>query len=272
MSTVTDNALDSYIIRGGVEGRARLAVVARVLFPTTRSLLDRFEPLQGGVLIDAGCGGGDVTFELAARAGATGCAIGLDVDDVKLELARAAAAERGLANVEFRKVDVLDAWPVGGASLVYIRFVLMHLTDPGTMLARAREALRPGGVLVVEDVDYGGEFCDPPCAAFNRYSDLFVQAAQRRGADPFIGRKLTRMLQDAGFSHVDSALVQPYGRSGDVKQLQLLTFLAIRDALVESGMADAAEIAGIARELDAFAARADTTLGCPRIFQVWGCV
>lgn len=271
MSVATErSAPDSYIIRGGEEGRARLAVVARVLFPTTRSLLDRFEPLQGGVLIDAGCGGGDVTFELAARAGPTGRAIGLDVDDVKLGFARAEAAAQGIANVEFRKADVSNAWPAAGASLVYIRFVLMHLVDPGRMLARARQALRPGGVLVVEDVDYGGEFCDPPCPAFSRYSELFVQATQRRGADPFIGRKLSRLLQDAGFSHVDSTLVQPYGRSGDVKQVQFITFLAIRDALLESGLLGAEEIAEIARELHVFAARSETTLGCPRIFQAWG--
>ena len=47
------NPLDSYIIRGGEEDAARLALISRVLFPTTRSLLDRFEPLQGGLLAQA---------------------------------------------------------------------------------------------------------------------------------------------------------------------------------------------------------------------------
>jgi SAM-dependent methyltransferase len=269
-TTPRPSALDAYIIAGGEEGHARLGVLSRVLFPTTRSLLDRFEPLQGGWLIDAGCGGGHVTFELAARAGPTGRAIGLDADGVKLDLNRAAAADQGIHNVEFRETDVLGQWPVGDASLVYTRFVLMHLTEPERMLARAREALRPGGVLVVEDIDYGGEFCDPPCPAFDRYSELFVQAAQRRGADPFIGRKLVRLVRNAGFASVDSLLVQPYGSSGDVKHVQFLTFLAIRGALLESGMADAAEIAEIARELQVFAECTQTTLGWPRIFQVWG--
>lgn len=268
--TPLHHALDTYIIRGGEADRARLAVVSRVLFPTTRSLLDRFEPLQGGLLIDAGFGGGDVTFELAARAGPAGRAIGLDADEVKVELARQSAAAQGIDNVEFYPVDLLDAWPVGGASLVYIRFVLIYMTDPQRLLARARQALRPGGILVIEDIDYDGEFCDPPCSAFNRYSDLFVQAIERRGADPFIGRKLARLLRDAGFASVNSVLVQPYGCSGDVKQVQFLTFLGIRDALLQSGLADAEEIAAIARELQVFAQSPQTTLGWPRIFQVWG--
>jgi len=270
MNVATTHALDTYIIRGGEADRARLAIVSRVLFPTTRSLLDRFEPLQDGLLIDAGFGGGDVTFELAARAGPAGRAIGLDADTVKVELARQSAADQGIDNVEFHPVDLLDAWPAGDAALVYIRFVLIYMPDPQQLLARARQALRPGGVLVIEEIDYDGEFCDPPCPAFNRYSELFVQAIQRRGADPFIGRKLVRLLRDAGFASVDSALVQPYGSSGDVKQVQFLTFLGIRDALIQSGLADAAEIAAIARELQVFAQSPQTTVGWPRIFQVWG--
>jgi SAM-dependent methyltransferase len=235
-------------------------------------LLERFEPLQGGVLIDAGFGGGDVTFELAARAGSAGRAVGLDADAVKVELARQTAAAKGIDNVEFHRVDLLDPWPIGDAALVYIRFVLIYMPDPQLLLARARQALRPGGVLVIEEIDYAGEFCDPPSRAFERYSDLFVQAVQRRGADPFIGRKLARLLRDADFASVNSALVQPYGCSGDVKQVQFLTFLGIRDALLESGLADAEEIAAIARELQVFAQSPQTTLGWPRIFQVWGSV
>jgi hypothetical protein len=45
------------------------------------------------------------------------------------------------------------------------------------------EALSPGGTIVVEDVDFGGHFCDPPCPAFSRYSELYVEAARQRGAD-----------------------------------------------------------------------------------------
>jgi ubiquinone/menaquinone biosynthesis C-methylase UbiE len=264
------DVLASYIIRGGEEDCARLAVISRVLSPTTRALLDRVEPLHGGRLIDAGFGGGDVTFELANRAGPAGRVIGLDADAVKVDLARRAAADRGVGNVEFHQADLLEAWPVNGASLVYIRFVLLHLTDPQRMLARARQALRPGGVLVIEDIDHGGEFCDPPCPAFERYHELFVRTAQSRGADPFFGRKVARLLRDAGFASVDSALVQPYGCSGDVKRGHILLFLSIREALLQSGLADAAEIAEIVRELQAFTDSPQTTLGWPRIFQVWG--
>lgn len=262
--------LSTYIIKGGEQGRSRLAVISRVLAPTTQALFDRFEPLAGLSVIDAGCGGGDVAFLLAQRVGPNGHVVGFDLDETKLELARAEAARRGLANVEFRKASVLEPWPASGAALIYVRFVLTHLAKPQDMLAQAWQALAPGGVLVVEDIDYEGKFCEPPCPAFERHAELYVAAARQRGADPFIGRRLVRLLEKAGFSGVDGSLVQPFGRSGDVKQVASLTFAAISDGLVAQGIASAEEVASVASELATFAEQPDTTMSFPRIFQAWG--
>ncbi len=55
--------------------------------------------------VDVGCGSGDVTMEIAALVEPNGTVVGLDMDEVKIDLAREAAAERGL-NVEFRVVNV----------------------------------------------------------------------------------------------------------------------------------------------------------------------
>ena len=80
--------LANYIIKGGDQGRARLSVLSQVLAPITNALLDRFEPLAGAFAIDAGCGGGDVTFELAQRVGPRGRIVGFDLDEEKLAGAR----------------------------------------------------------------------------------------------------------------------------------------------------------------------------------------
>ncbi|WP_292650503.1 methyltransferase domain-containing protein [Mesorhizobium sp.] len=262
--------LRSYIIKGGEEGRSRLALISRVLAPATRALLDRFEPLNGMLALDAGCGGGDVSFELAARVGSNGRVVGFDLDEEKLAAAREEAANRGLANVAFHKASVLDPWPISGAALVYIRFVLTHLASPEEVLARARAALAPGGVLIVEDIDYAGQFCDPPCPAVDRYSELFVATLKARGGDPFIGRRLVRLLESAGFASVDSGLVQPFGRSRDIKQTTSLTMAAIAGAVAASGIATAEEVDHLTREIKSFADRSDTTISLPRIFQAWG--
>lgn len=262
--------LGSYIIKGGEEGRARLSVLARVMAPTTESLLNRFEPLGGLTAVDAGCGGGDVSFELADRVGPEGRVIGLDLDDTKLAAARGEAERRRADHISFHKGSVVEKWPAEEAGLVYVRFVLTHLPVPEALLYRAMEALSPGGMIVVEDIDFGGHFCDPHCDAFYRYAELYATAAKMRGADPFIGRRVARMLEIAGFTEVGSSLVQPHGRSGEVKQISSLTLAAVSDAIVGAELATAEEIASLKLELQAFAARPDTTLALPRIFQAWG--
>jgi ubiquinone/menaquinone biosynthesis C-methylase UbiE len=267
---VNVDELRSYIIKGGEEGRARLSVLARVMAPTTEKLFDRFGTLSGLSVIDAGCGGGDVSFELADRVGPEGRVIGFDLDETKLAAAREEAGRRNAGNVEFHRGSVVEKWPAEGADLVYVRFVLTHLPVPEALLFRAMEALPPGGTIVVEDIDFDGHFCDPHNDAFFRFTELYVAAANRRGADAFIGRRLARMLDTAGFTDVGSSLVQPFGRTGDVNEVTLMTLAAISDAVVASELATAQEMADLKAELQAFTARPDTTVSLPRIFQAWG--
>ena len=58
-------AIESYVIRGGLEGRERLRVLARVMWPTTESLFARVGIAGDARCLDLGCGGGDVSAALA---------------------------------------------------------------------------------------------------------------------------------------------------------------------------------------------------------------
>lgn len=84
-----------------------------------------------------------------------------------------------------------------------------------------------------------------------------------------IRRSLVRLLEAAGFANVHSSVSQPCGRNGDVKLVTLLTFMAIRDALMQLGLTSVREIGAIESELEAFLDRPDTTVGLPRIFHAW---
>jgi 2-polyprenyl-3-methyl-5-hydroxy-6-metoxy-1,4-benzoquinol methylase len=75
------------VIRGGVQGRERLRVLARVIWPTTSTLLSRVGIAPTARCLDLGCGGGDVTRALAGIA-SDGFVVGADLE-TKLELARA---------------------------------------------------------------------------------------------------------------------------------------------------------------------------------------
>ena len=86
-----------YVIRGGIHGRERLRVISRIMHPTSSSLLDRLELHEGLVCADFGCGGGDLTVELARRVGPTGKAFGFDIESNEARhRARRGRATRGI--------------------------------------------------------------------------------------------------------------------------------------------------------------------------------
>jgi SAM-dependent methyltransferase len=263
-------AIPTYVIRGGVEGRERLRVLARVMWPTTDALLSRVGIEPDGRCLDIGCGGGDVTVELARRV-PDGSVVGVDLDDTKIELARAEVANAGVGNVEFRVEDVMQP-PVSGDrfDVVYARFILTHVPNSEQALANMCARLAPGGALVVEDIDCSGHFCHPPSTAFDRYVDLYSKAARARGCDPDIGRRLPALLRDAGLDDVSMHVVQPAGTTGEVKLIGPMTLEAIADAVLAADLATPDELGQLVDELYAVANTDGTLLSLPRIVQAWG--
>jgi len=153
----------TYVIRGGVEGRERLRLLSEVMGPSTRALLAEVGIPAGSICLDVGCGGGDVTFELARAAGPSGRVIGVDLDETKLDIARREAGQHGLSNISFEAWDVVEWEPGGLFDVIYARFLLTHLPNPGALVSALRRHTRPGGVIIVEDIDYRGHFAEPDC-------------------------------------------------------------------------------------------------------------
>lgn len=259
-----------YVIRGGVEGRERLRLLARVMRPTTRNLLERVGIAAGMACLDVGCGGGDVSFELAALVGGEGKVVGLDIDEVKLELARGEAAGRNLGNVTFHRSGIHDSNLRPEFDVVYARFLLTHLAEPSAALARMCEALRPGGMIVVEDIDFRGHFSHPECGALDRYVELYTHAVRRRKGDPHIGPRLPSLLHEAGLDEIGMHVVQPAGMDGDVKLINPITLENIADSVVQDGLASCDEVEAIIAELYEFARAPRTVVSLPRIVQAWG--
>jgi SAM-dependent methyltransferase len=261
---------DHYIIRGGVEGRERLRVLARVMRPTTRSLFDRVGIEARMVCLDVGCGGGDVTLDLADLVGPEGRVVGWDIDETKLGLARSEATEKGFANVEFRLSDIGQSELVPEFDVVYARFLLTHLKDPAEALASMRQVLQPGGVVIVEDIDCTGYFCYPDAPALWRYVELYTQAVRRRGGDPNIGPRLPGLLLDVGFERVQMNVVQPAGTEGEVKLLNPITMESIADCVLAEGLATRNEVERVIAELYELSRDSRTVVSIPRVVQAWG--
>jgi ArsR family transcriptional regulator len=100
-------------------------------------------------LIDLGAGTGRMLRLLAPEAE---CAIGLDLSQQMLNIARVQASDAGLGNVELRHGDIFDTrLPNGHADLVVVHQVLHYLSDPAAAVAEAARLVAPGGRLLIVD-------------------------------------------------------------------------------------------------------------------------
>jgi ArsR family transcriptional regulator len=100
-------------------------------------------------LIDLGTGAGRMLSVLGPLAE---CAVGLDLSQQMLNIARGQTAEAKLAHVELRHGDIFDTrLPGASADLVVVHQVLHYLSDPAAAVAEAARLTAAGGRLVIVD-------------------------------------------------------------------------------------------------------------------------
>ncbi|MFP5364604.1 MAG: class I SAM-dependent methyltransferase [Thermoleophilia bacterium] len=114
--------------------------------PVSQWLVEAIHPQPGHRVLELAAGSGDTGFLAAELIAPGGTLISSDAVEEMLQVARARAAELGIANAEFRTIDAewIDL-PTAHVDGVIARWCYMLLADPATALGETRRVLRPGG-------------------------------------------------------------------------------------------------------------------------------
>ncbi|NNG37445.1 class I SAM-dependent methyltransferase [Nakamurella aerolata] len=201
-ATVTPARAGSYRAAATVPGglaaeHRRLAAQAELSWPQELSLLRRLGLDRCRELVEVGAGNGAVTRLLRRDfPGLTLTAV--DIDPELLD-PRAGADHTLVADAAALPL------PDSSADAVLLRFVVQHLNAPAPALSEAVRVLRPGGLLLVTDVDAAlwgvAEPFQPELTGVYR---ALQRAQQGDGGNRLVARRLTRLLTAAGC--VDVAL------------------------------------------------------------------
>jgi demethylmenaquinone methyltransferase/2-methoxy-6-polyprenyl-1,4-benzoquinol methylase len=166
---------------------------------------DLAELAPGDSALDACCGTGDLAFELARRTGSAGRVIGSDFSEPMLDVARAKAAERGVAGVRFEWGDALDL-PYDDHSFdaVTVGFGVRNLADLERGVAELARLLKPGGRLVILEITQPRR---PPLSIFfslwfDRLVPLLGALAGDRDAYTYLPESVKRFPPPEGLALV----------------------------------------------------------------------
>jgi len=261
-----------YVIAGGKEGKERLNVLSEVLNPYTKELLLRCGLTKGNSFLDNGCGGGNVTNMVAEIVGPDGTVTGTDIDAAIIELAKKDSANKRISNTTFLNINTYELPFHKEFDIAYSRFLLSHLNHPIEAILKMKEAVKLGGKLIVEDVQFSGHFSYPENEAFNKYVQLYTQVILQKGANANIGPQLPELFAAAGLVSISFDVIQPTFQSGHGKWMGYITLEKIKTALIAARLTTESEITKLLLELDAFTKDAATIISLPRIFRVVGTV
>jgi arsenite methyltransferase len=152
----------------------------------------------GERILDIGCGPGFFCAELLEEVGPTGSVVGVDSSAAMLSLAERRC--EGLANVVFRQAEAttlpVDDRSIDGAICVQ---VLEYVADVEAALVEMYRVLRPGGRVVVWDVDWGTVSWHSEDAA--RMARV-LEAWDEHLVHPSLPRTLVPTIRAGGFDDV----------------------------------------------------------------------
>ena len=199
---------------------ARLNLQAEVAWQAEQGTLLRHGLSPHSRVLDVACGTGAITCQIAKLL-RSGSILGIDLNDSLLRQAR----ERTMvpdANVDFRMENVYRLEAIPQFDFAYARFLFQHLDRPDLALRSIRKTLRPGGRVLVVDVDDRDLVCVPVNNNFSQFLDEAARGQKRGGGNRMIGRTLPGLLQQAGLSDIRQETVR-----FDSDQLGLDTFLEL---------------------------------------------
>jgi ubiquinone/menaquinone biosynthesis C-methylase UbiE len=239
----------SYLLAGQDSELDRLQLQSRVWEPSGRRLLDEIGDGRGARVVDVGCGALGWLRLLSEWVGPDGEVMGTDVDDAMLAAADQFVIAEELSNVVLVKDDLFASdLESESFDLVHSRFQLGPLGHVEEQMATYVRLARPGGTVVLEDVDPASWHFIPSAPALEGLIPLLKGAFGKAGGDPDAVSHHLDLFRSIGVEPSVRAEVQALPPEHPYMRLPL-QFSAALKGLLQS-IADADELERLEKEAE----------------------
>lgn len=190
---------------------------------------------EGARCLEVGAGAGTVAAWMADQVGPTGEVIATDIKPQHI------TARPDLTIIPHNIIT--EPLPEGQFDVIHARAVLQHLPTRHEVLAKLIAALKPGGAVVIEEMEtrWGSAVLATPDPRaydiFARYETAIVKVLKSNGNDPTWARGVHQAMRDNGLSEVDTEAWQRSWSGGTgVCLVAYNGSTELRDRLIEVGM------------------------------------
>jgi ubiquinone/menaquinone biosynthesis C-methylase UbiE len=262
---------DDYVLAVGEADRERLDVLQSVYGPYCLNALKGLKIPSDSRCADIGCGTGTMAREIAALIGNGGHVDAVDISAEQIELARKASNSAESAKLNFSNGNIYDLkLSPNTYDLVFSRFLICHLEQREKALSNMVALLKPGGKLLVVDIDFHTMFTIPPTQIYEEYSAYARKRQQIIATDYEVGPKLATMFKSSGLKNIKVDLAQPIFSSGPEKRLWQNTFKSGWPSFLEHGLATQAQLETLYEKMENFSKDPDTWVAHVRVNLVSG--
>lgn len=260
---------NSYVLGVGEQGKERLDLLNDLIKEFSQSLLFKAGLKRGQDVLEVGCGTGNMTCWLAEQVN-PGRVFAIDNSAQQIELAKQQAAMKKITNITFIQTSVFELKDVPPVDLIYVRFLLMHVSQPYHVLEILLRFLKPFGFLVCEESTNSITCCYPFSTAFRQYRQLLMQLGEKKGLDYDIGEKLYSYFYKLKLKNIFVKFSQPIFQTRREKKIIPLLFAEVKDNYLKEKLASQEEINELTEELDKFIEDDSFLVSFPRMTQIYG--
>ena len=193
----------------------RLGLLHQIFDPYTIENMEAIGITESWRCLDVGAGAGSIASWMSDCVGSSGSVVATDINLRFLN-------QLNKPNLEVRQHNIVnDDIENNSYNLVHCRFLLMHLNEYKIALRKMAEAVKPGGWLLIEELDYctayANDESNPRVVSFNDNTRRLRASLIENGvSNVYFGRHVRSLIDEIGFTEVNSkGIIQTY-RGGEL--------------------------------------------------------